>query len=198
MPDYSKRTGYAPWSLTREAGVQSATVNGTIEVPQTCQPTINTGVIDEKGNWQGVKASDEVFIGITTAEAIADGANFLFPDTNNFPSIDMTGFRDLQICLKPSNGGNVAIKAVLGPDTEGYANLKPIASGNFPRLAGNLGDDFNTFASALDDSAESLTVDVWNIFTILGNLRHNKNFQIQIVNNTGSPTTFQAGFMRLV
>ena len=28
-----ERTGYAPWSLTREAGVQSATVDGTIQVP---------------------------------------------------------------------------------------------------------------------------------------------------------------------
>ena len=43
MPN--KRTGYAPWSLTREAGVQSATVEGTIEVPQSVQPTINTGFV---------------------------------------------------------------------------------------------------------------------------------------------------------
>ena len=92
MPDYSKRTGYAPWSLTREAGVQSATVNGTIDVPQTCQPTINTGVIDEKGNWQGVKASDEVFLGLNTAEAIADGTSVLFPNTNQIQSISMVGF----------------------------------------------------------------------------------------------------------
>ena len=47
----SKRTGYAPWSLTREAGVQSATVEGTIEVPQNVQPTLSTGFVDEKGNW---------------------------------------------------------------------------------------------------------------------------------------------------
>ena len=77
MPDYSKRTGYAPWSLTREAGVQSATVNGTIDVPQTCQPTINTGVIDDKGNWQGVTANDSEFINLQKDEAIGDGANII-------------------------------------------------------------------------------------------------------------------------
>ena len=44
------REGYAPWSLTREAGVESATVDGTIEVPQYVQPTIDTGFVDEKGN----------------------------------------------------------------------------------------------------------------------------------------------------
>ena len=51
-----ERTGYAPWSLTREAGVQSATVDGTIQVPQYIQPTIDTGFIDEIGNWKGRKA----------------------------------------------------------------------------------------------------------------------------------------------
>ena len=66
-----ERTGYAPWSLTREAGVQSATVDGTIQVPQYIQPTLDTGFVDEKGNWKGVKSSDEVFIGITKAESIA-------------------------------------------------------------------------------------------------------------------------------
>ena len=44
-----ERTGYAPWSLTREAGVQSATVDGTIQVPQYIQPTLSTGFIDENG-----------------------------------------------------------------------------------------------------------------------------------------------------
>ena len=123
MPDYSKRTGYAPWSLTREAGVQSATVNGTIDIPQTCQPTINTGVIDEKGNWQGVKANDEVFIGISKAEGIAISGTVLFPDTNNFPSIDMTGFNDIFIALKSSNTSAFNTQAVMGPDTVRFANL---------------------------------------------------------------------------
>ena len=42
----SKRTGFAPWSLTREAGVLSATVDGTVEVPQNVQPTLSTGYVD--------------------------------------------------------------------------------------------------------------------------------------------------------
>ena len=116
MPEhYSKRTGYAPWSLTREAGVQSATVNSDIEVPQVLQPVLNTGFIDEKGDWKGTKSSDEQFIGITKAEAIANGANALFPDTPTHPSIDMTGFANQFLALKPTVAGNVAIAAVMGP-----------------------------------------------------------------------------------
>ena len=65
-----ERTGYAPWSLTREAGVQSATVDSQIQVPQYLQPIVDTGIIDEKGDWKGIKSSDEQFIGLSFAEAI--------------------------------------------------------------------------------------------------------------------------------
>ena len=56
-----ERTGYAPWSLTREAGVESATVDGTIQVPQYGQPVIDIGFVDEKGDWKGRRSSERVF-----------------------------------------------------------------------------------------------------------------------------------------
>jgi hypothetical protein len=197
MPDYSKRTGYAPWSLTREAGVQSATVNGTIEVPQTCQPTINTGVIDEKGNWQGVKANDEVFIGITKAEGIADGGEVLFPNTNEFPSIDMIGFNDIFIAIKPTNNGNCAISAVMGPDTESFANLTPVnPASTLVGLPENR--DVQQFQTLFDDTAQTLSSNVWNIFIIQVVLRNQKNMQFKIVNNSGGSSDIEFGFMRLV
>ena len=199
MPDlrYSNRTGYAPWSLTREAGVQSATVNGTIDVPQFCQPTINTGVIDEKGNWQGVKANDEVFIGLTKAEGIAVSAVVLFPETNSFPSIDMTGFSDLFIALKSSNSSAFRIEAIMGPDTVSFANLTPINAGE--TLRGNLlGQTMSTINDALVDSAENLTANVWTIFSIQQVLKNQKNVQIKITNNSGGSRDIEFGFMRLV
>ena len=196
MPDYSKRTGYAPWSLTREAGVQSATVNGTIEVPQTCQPTINTGVIDEKGNWQGVKADDEVFIGLTKAEAIANGATVLFPETNNFPSIDMSGFRTLQFALKVTQSGNYSVKAVVGPDTVPFANLSPIAPNVLIRIADNItGTDENLF----NDTVAVDYANAWFIVTRLADrAKGQKNMQFRVTNDTGSTSNIEFGFRRLV
>jgi len=197
MPDYSKRTGYAPWSLTREAGVQSATVNGTIEVPQTCQPTINTGVIDEKGNWQGVKANDEVFIGLSKVEAVAIGAEVLFPDTNNFPSIDMTGFSDIFIALKSSNTSAFNTQAVMGPDTVGFANLNPVNAGG--TLRGNqVGTSPSAINDMLVDSAETLNANVWHVFSIKQVLKNQKNLQFKITNNSGGSRNIEFGFMRLV
>jgi hypothetical protein len=197
MPDYSKRTGYAPWSLTREAGVQSATVNGTIDVPQTCQPTINTGVIDEKGNWQGVKSNDEVFIGLTKAEGVADGGEVLFPDTNNFPSIDMTGFSSIFIAIKPTNAGSYGSSARMGPDTVGFANLSPVEAGVNLRGTPAQGTPVD-LENLYTDSAQTLTANFWSIFLIANNLQNQKNLQFRITNDSGGISTIEFGFMRLI
>ncbi len=85
------RTGYAPWSLTREAGVQSATVDGTIEVPQYIQPVLDTGFVDEKGNWKGVKSTDETFFIDAPHIDTPNGAAVLVPQTADRDFINMTG-----------------------------------------------------------------------------------------------------------
>jgi hypothetical protein len=191
------RTGYAPWSLTREAGVQSATVDGTIEVPQYIQPTLNTGFVDEEGNWKGTKASDEVFKGITVGEAIPNSGTFLFPDTNDFPSIDMTGFNELFIALKTTSGGAASIAAVMGPDTVPFANLTPVNSGvGLKYLSDGL---TTTFQSLLDDAAENLVANVWTIFSInRRGFAGQKNLQFKITNSNMGSVNLEGAFMRLV
>ena len=196
MPDY-RRTGYAPWSLTREAGVESATVDGTIEVDQYLQPTIDTGFVDEKGNWKGRKSSDKDFIGITRAESIANGGEVIFPDTNVFPSIDMEGFRDIFYAIKPTKGGNYRVEAVMGPDTESFANLSPVNPAS--SLRGKLvGVNNENMTDCFIDGSESLTADVWNIFIVQSVLGNFRNMQFKITNNSGGASTIEFGFMRLV
>jgi len=192
-----ERTGYAPWSLTREAGVESATVDGTIQVPQYVYPNLDTGFIDEKGVWQGRKSDDRSFIGITKAEGIANGGDALFPDTNEFPNIDMTGFSSIFYAIKPSNAGNVAVTAVMGPDTQTFANLTPVVAeatlrGNvFDTTSKDLQDIFN-------DAAESMIADKWNIYFVQGRLSGQKNLQFKITNNSGGASDIEFAFMRLV
>jgi len=194
-----ERTGYAPWSLTREAGVQSATVDGTIQVPQYVYPNLDTGFIDEKGNWQGRKSNDETFIGITKSESITNGTEMLLPDTNNFPSIDMTGFKDLFLAFKTSRTGNVAITAVMGPDTKPFANLTPVSSGEVLRGASLPQNSTADFQPLFEDAAQDLPADVWNVFILQGVVAQQKNLQFKVTNNTGGTIgTFEFGFMRLV
>ena len=194
----SKRTGYAPWSLTREAGVQSATVDGTIEVPQYLQPTIDTGFVDIKGNWKGRRSNDEQFIGITKAESIPNGTEVLFPDSGNFNHIDMTGFNDLLIAFKPTNGGAYAFTAKMGPDTVSFANLSPVASNQalYAAYTGEPSDE--GWYSILYDGSQTMTADKWNILGIYGRAKGQKNMQMEITNNSGGTSTMEFAFMRLV
>jgi len=193
------REGYAPWSLTRKAGVQSATVDGTIEVPQYCQPTIDTGFVDEKGDWKGIKSSDEQFFAFTKDEAIPDGAVVLTPSERadgTWP-LDMTGYSDLFIAIKPSNGGNYKTEGVMGPDSLSFANLRPINPAT--RLRGNRNFTGESgFSDVLIDSTESLTADVWNIFVIFEVLKNQKLCQFKITNNSGGNSDIECAFMRIV
>ena len=192
------RKGLAPWSLAREAGIESATVDGTIEVPQYVQPTLNTGFVDEKGNWRGVKSSDKQFI-IYKDEEIANGGTILTPSVNadgTWP-LDMTGFRDVYLGIKPTNGGSVAITAVMGPDSLSFANLNPVNA-----AAALSCSEAQAAPNDLDylfyENDVALTVDVWNIYSIGNVLRGQKLLQFKIVNNSGGISTIDTALMRIV
>ena len=192
------RKGLAPWSLAREAGIESATVDGTIEVPQYVQPVLDTGFVDEKGDWKGSKSSDKDFIALHFNEAIANGASFLTPDINpdgTWP-LDMTGYSDIFLAIKPTNGGNCAIVAVMGPDSNSYANLSPVnAAATLQGTPGNQTDLEDLF----NDSGQSLTADVWNIYQIIRErLANQKLLQFKITNNSGDISTIETAFMRIV
>ena len=193
------REGYAPWSLTREAGVESATVDGTIEVPQYVQPTIDTGFVDEKGDWKGRKSSDKDFFAFQKDEGIPNTGEILTPTERpdgTWP-LDMTGFQDLFIAIKPTNGGNYAITAVMGPDTVSFANLNPVNAAA-TILVSNQTHSPPDLETAFSDSSQSLTADVWNIFLISGSLKDQKLLQFKITNNSGGSSDIETAFMRVV
>ena len=190
------RRGLAPWSLAREAGIESATVDGTIEVPQYVQPVLDTGFVDEKGDWKGAKSSDKDFIALQTDLGIANGGNFITPGQNpdgTWP-LDMTGYSDVFLAIKPTNGGNYAVTAIMGPADVSFANLNPVNAA--ATLKGAIRR--NDFDTALVDSADSMTADVWNIFIIQDQLKHWKTLQFNIVNNSGGSSDIETAFMRLV
>jgi len=189
------RKAISPWSVEREAGIESATVDSNIEVPQYLQPVVDTGFIDERGFWKGNKSSDKDFIAFQTDEAIANGGTIITPSENadgTWP-LDMTGFTDVQIAIKPTNGGNYAIEAVMGPDR--YANLSPVDAAALLWGAGIFGNDL---AYRFRDTSQALTADVWNIFYIEGRLQNQKLLQFKIVNNSGDISTIETAFLRVV
>lgn len=194
------RKGTAPWSVDRLAGIESATVDSNIEVPQYIQPVLNTGVVDEQGDWKGVKSSDSVFHSFSKDVGIPNGGELLQPtigDATKWP-LDMTGYNDIFIAIKPTNGGNYAITAIMGPDTQSFANLSPVNPASILKGNTTAESSGDNMYQLFDDGSEALTADVWNIFYIEGRLANQKLLQFKIVNNSGGSSDVEVAFMRLV
>ena len=190
------RKVYAPYSTTGEQ-VGQTPVEGYVDVKQEIQPTILTGELGKDGEWSGVIVSDKNFTIDAEHLEIANGAAVLSPQKSDHEYIDMTGFNDLFVAFKVSNGGNFAITAVMGPDTYSYANLSPVNPATF--LRGNAAqaspDDFENI---FQEGAQSMTANVWNIFSINGILSNWKLLQFQITNNSGGNSDIQFASLRVV
>jgi hypothetical protein len=191
-----KRKAYAPFSLTSEAGVAQTPVEGYIDVNQSIYPTVNTGTINENGKWAGVKSSDNEFLGLSKAVSLPDGENEFFPNTGPDPqTIDMSGFSVFQFAIKPSQAGNHLFTAVQGPSTSNILNLTPP---NALESLLILDPNGSTFENVMSDT-QSLTADVWSVFTITDpRLKGQTNFKIRVRNNTGSAEDVEFAFRRIV
>ncbi len=192
MPD--KRKAYAPFSLITESGVSNAPVEGYIDVNQEIQPTVTTGSVNENGVWTGVKSDDKEFNILGKDENIANGGEVLVPGGNT-PFIDMSGFSDLALAFKVSRTGSYALTAVMGPDTEPYANLNIIAPATTIRIIPEYSSD--NFVDAMSDST-SFEADVWNVRLVLDRLRGQRLVNIKVVNNSGGASDIEFAYMRLV
>jgi len=192
------RTGTAPWSVSREAGIQSATVDSTIEVPQYLQPVINTGDIDLKGNWKGIVSSDEQFLIDPVHIGVPNGAAVLSPQLAEQQYIDMTGFSTIFIAIKNSSGSTFGIEAVMGPDTYPFANLSPVNAATTIRIMNGSPSTQDGFNNAVQDGSEALAADTWNIFRIADRLGNQKLLQFKITNSSGGNSDIQFASLRVV
>lgn len=190
-----KRKAYTPFSTSSEAGTTTAPVEGYIDVDQEVKPIVDTGFVDKQGIWQGHTTSDTEFSYYSKDEAIANGAEIQAPA--NIGILSMVGFTDLQIALRVTNGGNYAIKAIMASDgLIPYYNLIPPNAAAALKM--NIPTDTQEFKSCFEDSAESLTADVWNIFYLANNLKNQARLGFSITNNSGDISTIESMFLRLV
>jgi hypothetical protein len=197
----AEKKTYAPFSQVAEGGTTQAPVDGYVSIPDSIQPTINAGRVGTDGKWIIEPVSDDVFHSLAKDEGIPNTGEILAPQsvtgTGAWP-LDMTGFRSLFIAIKPTNAGNYAIKAIMGPATFAFANLKDVNAGATIKRNGDAGSG-GAMESAFEDSSEALTADVWNIFYIgYERLANQKLLQFSITNNSGGESDIETAFMRLV
>ena len=111
----SQRKANSPWGSAYKEGLPTTSVNDSIDVDQMIRPMVDCGVISrETGQWEGVPTTDEQMIGVTINLAVPNTGEILVPDTDAYPSIDMKGFKSMYIAIKPTNGGNYGVSAVMG------------------------------------------------------------------------------------
>tara|TARA_R100000654_G_scaffold10207_1_gene22883 strand:+ start:105 stop:692 length:588 start_codon:yes stop_codon:yes gene_type:complete len=192
-----KRKVYAPFSLTSEAGVAQTPVEGYIDVNQTIYPSVSTGTINENGTWTGVKSDDEEFFGFTKAEQVDGGTTFLTPDTGTVNFIDMSGFRHLQIAVLCNRSINIKLEALMGPDTNRFANLSPVAPAALLKFVDGATGQTN-FDNVLRDTSEAISSVGWNLFTVMNRMQGQKMMQIRVGNEDASAANFEVAFRRLV
>jgi len=194
-PDKIRKV-YAPYSTTGEQ-VGQTPLEGYVDVAQAIYPAVNTGQIGKDGEWSGVTVSDKTFTIDAEHLAIPNGAAVLSPQKANHEYIDMTGYNDLFVAFKVSNGGNFGIEAVMGPDSYTFANLSPVNPAA-PLRGCTIGNSATAdMALLFTDGSEAMTGDVWNIFNIQNNLSNQKLLQFKITNNSGAESSIQFAHMRV-
>jgi len=190
------RKSIAPWSERVSEGLIDQPIDSNITASQTLRATVDTGFIDQTGTWKGIVSSDPLFSSIQTDTGIANGVAIISPSKNadgTWP-LDMTGYSDLFIAVKPTNAGNYAIAAIMGPADIPFGGLSPVnAAANLKGAVRR-----NDMDNLLYDTSDSLYANVWNIFIIVSQLRQQKLLQFSITNNSGGSSDIQTAFMRLV
>jgi len=184
-----------PFSTRAKEGATDAPLGDFVVVDQEITPTADAGFFDKNtGKLEGVLGSDKLFTIDDTHEAVPNGATVLSPQSTP-QYIDMTGFSDLFIAIKPTNSGNFAIEAVMGPNDLSFANLSPVNPAY--TLKGTLPSD-NAMRNLFLDSAEALVTDVWNIFIIAGQLKEQKLLQFKLTNDSGGESDITFAYLRVV
>jgi len=187
------RKVYAPYSTTGEQ-VGQTPVEGYVDVKQEITPIILTGELGKDGEWSGVTVSDKSFLIDPQHLAIPNGAAVLSPQKADHEYIDMTGYSNIFIALKVSNGGNYILDAVMAPEQYPYANLTPVNAAARLKGAFTTGGTSDLFI----DGSEAMTADVWNIFAIYKTLSNWKLLQFKITNNSGAESNIEFASLRVV
>jgi len=188
---------YAPWSRETSDGLITSAVDSHVRVDQNVVPALNVGTIDkDTGVWTGVQLSDTLFKGFTT-HTVPNGASELFPVDETTSNINMTGFSDLFIAIKPTVAGSITISAVMGLGTNTLGGLTPLNAAAVLRIVGPSRNDQDDFQPVVTTN-ETLVDNVWNIFQIIERASNQKNMQFLLTNNSGGESTIEFAYLRMV
>jgi len=189
-----------PFSTRAKEGATDAPLGDFVNVDQNITSVADVGHYDiNTGRLTGVPTSDRVFIAYEKQDEIANTAAIIAPSANADGSwpLSMVGYNSIAIAIKPSNGGNVKIEAIMGDASNTFMGLTPIDAAAV--LKGNRGGAGNELDNLLLQSAISLTADVWNIYMLGHGILANQDLlQFKVTNNSGGISNIETAFVRFV
>jgi len=189
-----------PFSTRAKEGATDAPLGDFVNVDQNITSVADVGHYDiNTGRLTGVPTSDRVFIAYEKQDEIANTGVIIAPSANADGSwpLSMVGYNDIALAIKPTNAGNYATVATMGPDSNTFMGLTPVNAS--ATLKGNrTGTDTANFQDLLIDSADALTANVWNIFIIRDVLSNQDLLQFKITNNSGGISNIETAFVRFV
>jgi len=187
-----------PWSTRTVAeGGTDSPIGDLVPVPDSAQPVIDAGFIDETGKWRLTAAADDsVFTFQDPAQALGAGAS-LFVDP-----IDMLVHDFLIFGIVDTSGNNINVDMIwnsgaavpLGSPYEASA-FTDIGVATTTWRSNDPGDLTGSMIAILSDTSEDL-LGTWKFFKI-GHLRGTLG-QLTIVNNDGDAGTISTAYLRLV
>jgi len=190
-----------PFSTRAKEGATDSPLGDFVNVDQSIVSTADVGFYDRNtGKLTGVQASDKLFGQIQLDSEVANGATILTPSANADGSwpLSMTGYNDIFFAIKPTNGGNYSVEAVMGPDSISFGGLSPINAAGSLKLSTDGEPSDEGMYAVFWDAAESMATDVWNIYCIQGRCKDQKLLQFRIINNSGGTSTVETAFLRVV
>ena len=189
--------GSTPWSTRTVAeGGTDSPVGDLVPVPDSAQPVINAGFIDESGKWRISAASDDrEFTFQDPNQALAAGADMEF-------DVDMLKHNMVVVGILDSSGNTINVDLFYKNPTTltGPYNAPPFQAAGVNGSAFWLINDpiggTTTLNAMLEDESNNLTA-AWQFFKIIGVYGMPGRFIIH--NNDGSNAgTISTAYLRLV
>ena len=191
--------GSTPWSTRTVAeGGTDSPIGDLVPVPDSAQPVIDAGFIDETGKWRLTAAADDsVFTFQDPSQALGPGAS-IFIDSINMLNHDII---ILAILDSSGNDINIDVNVMTGAaaPTDSPYNAKPFTDSGMKLdnwLSNDPGDLTGNFQTILDDSDQPI-YDSWSLFKI-AHLRGTL-MQVRLRSNEAADAgTISTAFLRLV
>jgi len=186
--------GSSPWSTRTVAeGGTDSPIGDLVPVPDSVQPVINAGFIDESGKWRiSAAADDKVFTFQDPGQALGPGSDVEFP-------VNMLNHDILILAMLDASGNGINVDICAENPTTLTGPYTPFqdvgVDGSFNWLMNKYGNSGNFIALAKDeDENMAATWRFWKLFQLRGT-----QIRMKIHNNEGSNTgTVSTAYLRLV